>query len=164
MLTFASRRQWTLKLPHILYLENSFVTAKTLTLPDWSTRDVSLPELIMGSYMVVLTFQFASLWNIRWWLFKWISFSSIFTWYDLFLLQLNEGSEFLSNWLRRLLGVKGLPVHIIHSVKLFVKFTCMLNRRCNIVQRRTPFTQCLYSFRLHGSPNGRLLRNTIAPM
>ena len=149
-----------------LHLEGSFVTAKTLTPPDWSTRDVSLPELIMGSYiiMVVLTFEFASLKNIRWWPLKWISFSSILSWYDLFHLQLNEGSEFLSNWLRRLLRVKGLPVHIIHSVKLFVKFTCMLNRRCNIVQRRTPFTQCLYSFRLHGSPNGRLLRNTIAPM
>ena len=40
----------------------------------------------------------------------------------------------------------------------------MLIRRRNIVQRRTPFTQCLYSFRLHESPNCRLLRNTIAPM
>ena len=79
---FASRRQWTFEAA-TWYLDNSFVTAKTLTLLDLSTRmsffsgrvslknlnlnnfmfqkKASLPELIMGSYMMVLTFEFASL-------------------------------------------------------------------------------------------------------
>ena len=84
-------------------------------------KKASLQELIMGSYMVVLTFEFASLWNIRWWLFKWISFNSILTWYDLFHLQLNEVRnscriDFGDFWEWK-----------VYQYTLFIQWNCLLN-------------------------------------
>ena len=97
-------------------------STKNLNLNNFMLKKkASLPELIMGSYMVVLTFESACPWNTV----VTIQINFFRQYFNLvrfgFLHFIKWRSEILSNWLRQLLRVKGL-----HNTS-FLQWNCLFN-------------------------------------